>query len=252
MNLTKKIILGVAIYLVFMIVLFPASVAVKLAPLPKSISAAGVSGSIWSGKIETLNIQSRQLEQVQWQLSPWELFLGKAKLELVIGNRASAVNGKGNVTLSMSGIDAEGIRFEAPSSFLLGKARLPFRTEVNGEISLFVEKLQQGKPWCEQLNGKLFLNTVRVTNQFGNYPLGDIELGLSCEDGNIKVRSDEGMNQLGLDGTVVVKADKMVQVSAKIKEVSSQPEDLKKALSFLGKKDSQGYYPISYQGRIPL
>lgn len=252
MNLTKKIILGVAIYVVFLIALFPASIAVKLAPLPKGINVTGASGSIWSGRIETLNIQKRQLEQVQWQLSPWGLFLGKAKLDVVIGNRASAVNGKGLVTISMSGIDAEGLRFEAPSSFLLGKARLPFRTEVNGEISLFVERLQQGKPWCEQLKGKLFLNTVSVKNQFGNYPLGDIELGLSCEDGNIKVRSDEAMNKLGLDGTVLVKADKMVQVAAKIKETSSQPADLKKALGFLGKKDSQGYYPISYQGRLPL
>ncbi len=115
-----------------------------------------------------------------------------------------------------------------------------------------MDTLQQGIPLCEQLNGKLFLNTVQVKNQFGNYPLGDIELGLSCEDGNVKVRSDEQMNQLGFDGTVLVKAEKMVQVSAKIKGTASQPADLKKALTFLGKKDSQGYYPISYQGRLPL
>ena len=252
MNLTKKIILGVAIYLVFMVALFPASIAVKLAPLPSNISLTGVSGSIWSGKVETLNIQGRQVEQAQWTLSPWSLFLGEAKLDFVIGNRASAVNGKGLVTVSMSGIDVKGLRFEAPSSFLLGKARLPFRTVINGDVSLFVDTLQQGAPWCEQLNGKVFLNHVQVKNQFGNYPLGDIELGLSCEDGNIKVRSDEEMNKLGLDGTVLVKADKMVQVSAKIKETSSQPADLKKALAFLGKKDSQGYYPISYQGRLPF
>jgi general secretion pathway protein N len=251
-NLTKKIILGVVIYLFFMIALFPASIAVKLVPLPKNVTLSGASGSIWSGKIETLNIQGRQIEQAQWQLSPWGLFLGEAKLDFVIGNRASTVNGKGMVTFSMSGIDAEGLRFEAPSSFLLGKARLPFSTKVDGEFSLFVNTLQQGTPWCEQLNGKVFLNHVQVKNQFGNYPLGDIELGLSCEDGNIKVSSDETMNTLGLDGTVLVKADKMIQVSAKIKEVSSQPEDLKKALGFLGKKDSQGYYPISYQGRLPF
>lgn len=252
MNLTKKIILGVVIYLGFIIALFPASVAVKLAPLPNNISVSGVSGTIWSGKIETLSIQRRQLELVQWQLSPWGLLLGKANLDLVIGNRGTAVNGKGLVSLSGSGIDAEGLRFEAPSSFLLGNTRLPFRTEVSGDISLFVDTLQQGIPLCEQLNGKLFLNTVQVKNQFGNYPLGDIELGLSCEDGNVKVRSDEQMNQLGFDGTVLVKAEKMVQVSAKIKETASQPADLKKALAFLGKKDSQGYYPISYQGRLPL
>lgn len=251
MNLAKKIIIGVCIYLVFLIALLPASFVVKMAPIPNGISLNGVSGSIWSGSIEAVEIQKRQLEQVQWQLSPWGLFLGQARLDLVIGNRGTAVNGKGLVTLSMSGVDAEGLRFEAPSSFLLGNSRLPFRTKIGGDISLFVETLEQGTPWCEQLNGKLFLNSANVTNQFGNYPLGDIELGLSCVDGNVRVKSDETMNQLGLAGTVVLQAEKVIQVSAKIKETPSQPEDLKKALAFLGKKDSQGYYPISYQGRVP-
>lgn len=251
MNLAKKIIIGVGIYLVFLVALLPASVVVKLAPIPNGVSLSGVSGSIWSGNIESVTVQNRQLEQVQWQLSPWSLVLGQAKLDLVIGNRGTAVNGKGLVTLSMSGVDAKGLRFEAPSSFLLGNNRLPFRTKVDGDISLFIDTLEQGKPWCEQLNGKLFVNRASVKNQFGDYPLGDIELGLSCVDGNVKVKSDETMNQLGFTGTVTLQAEKVVQVSAKIKETASQPEDLKKALAFLGKKDSQGYYPISYQGRVP-
>lgn len=250
-NLAKKIIIGVCIYLVFLIALLPASFVVMIAPIPNGVNLSGISGSIWSGNIESVTVQKRQLEQVSWQLSPWALFLGQAKVDLVIGNRGSAVNGKGLVRLSMSGIDAEGLRFEAPSSFLLGNNRLPFRTKIGGSISLFVDTLEQGTPWCEQLHGKLFLNRVNVKNQFGNYPLGDIELGLSCVDGNVKVKSDETMNQLGFAGTVVLQAEKVVQVSAKIKETPSQPEDLKKALAFLGKKDSQGYYPISYQGRIP-
>ncbi|SQH74354.1 General secretion pathway protein N [Shewanella benthica] len=251
MNLAKKIIIGVCIYLVFLLALLPASVVVKLVPLPNDINLSGVSGSIWSGSIESVTIQNRQLEQVQWQLSPWALLLGQAEIDLVIGNRGSAVNGKGLFIFSMSGIDAEGLRFEAPISFLLGNNRLPFRTKIGGDISLFIDRLEQGAPWCERLNGKLFINSVGVKNQFGDYPLGDIELGLSCVDGNVKVKSDETMNQLGFSGTLVLQAEKVVQLSAKIKETSSQPEDLKKALAFLGKKDSQGYYPISYQGRIP-
>jgi len=250
-NLAKKIIIGVLFYLVFLIALLPASIVVRLVPLPNTVSLSGVSGSIWSGSVETVTIQKRQLELVQWKLSPWALFLGKAKFDLVVGNRGTAVNGKGLVTLSTSGINAQGLRFEAPGSFLVGNSRLPFRTKVDGDLSLIIEALTQGQPWCEQLTGKVFLNRAKVNNQFGDYPLGEIELGLSCVDGNVKVKTDETMNQLGLSGSVLLQAEKIVQVSAKIKETASQPEDLKKALIFLGKKDSQGYYPISYQGRIP-
>ncbi|MEI6858792.1 MAG: type II secretion system protein N [Shewanella sp.] len=251
MNLAKKIIIGICLYLVFLLALLPASIAINLAPLPNNISVSGISGSIWSGSIESLIIQNRQLEQVQWQLSPWALFLGQAKVDLVIGNQGSAINGKGLVIISTSEIDAEGLRLEAPISFLLGNNRLPFSTKMSGGISLFIDHFDQGTPWCEQLSGKLFINSIGVKNQFGNYPLGDIELALACVDGNVEMKSDETMNQLGFSGTLVLQQNKTVQVSAKIKETASQPEDLKKALAFLGQKDSQGYYPISYQGRVP-
>lgn len=251
MSLVKKIVIGVLVYLVFLIALFPASVAVRLAPLPKNISVSGVSGTIWSGSADWISVQQRQLELVQWQFNPWGLFLGKVNLDLVIGNRASAVNGKGFVSLSMSGIDAKGLRFDAPSRFLIGNTRLPFRAEVEGNFSLIVQQLEQGKPWCEQLSGKLFAQQLQVNNQFGKYPLGDVEVALSCVDGNIKVMTDETMNALGLTGNALIKANKQLQLTAKIKETQAQPKDLKQALTFLGQKDSQGYYPISYQGRIP-
>nr|WP_275659010.1 type II secretion system protein N [Shewanella sp. Isolate11] len=235
----------------FLIVLFPASVAVSLAPLPNNIKVSGVSGTLWSGNAELIAIGPRQLERVHWQLSPWGLFLGKANLDLVIGNRANVVNGKGSVSLSLSSINVEQLRFDAPSEFILGSARLPFRTNVEGHFSLIVQQFDQGQPWCEQLNGKLFAQQLQVNNQFGQYPLGNIEVGLSCEDGNIKVATNENMNALGLDGNALLKADKLFQVSAKIKETDAQPKDLKQALGFLGKKDSQGYYPITYQGQVP-
>ncbi len=252
MSLVRKIIIGVAVYLLFLIMLFPANVAVSLAPLPKNINISGVSGTVWSGSAALVTVDKRQLEQVRWELSPWGLFLGKANLDLTIGSRANAVNGKGFISLSSSAINIEQLRFDAPSEFLLGKTRLPFKTEVEGNFSLIVQQFAQGQPWCEQLNGKLFVQQFQVNNQFGKYPLGNVEVGLTCEDGNIKVATDEAMNGLGLSGTALLKADKLVQVSAKIKETTAQPEDLKKALSFLGKQDSQGYYPITYQGRLPI
>jgi len=249
-NLAKKILIGAAIYLMFLVALLPADIALRFAPLPSSVSVSGASGTIWFGSIESITYGKRQLEQVTWQLSPWELLLGKAKLDLVIGNRDSAVNGKGKLMITMSGIDVQDLRFEAPSRFLIGNARLPFRTKVAGNISLFVDHLEHGMPWCEQLQGKIFLDGVSVNNQFGDYPLGDIELGLSCDNGQVKIVSDESKNKLGFSGVVLLQTDKVVQLTAKIKQVVSQPKDLQQALVFLGKHDSQGYYPISYSGRI--
>ncbi len=251
MSLIKKIIIGVLIYFVFLVALFPASLAVRMAPIPANVALSGVSGSIWSGSIDSIQVQQRQLEQLRWELSPWSLLFGTIKLDAQLGSRTTAVSAKGQISWSMAGLSAQGIRFDAPGSFLLSNTKLPFKTEIQGEVSLLVDTLELGTPWCEQLTGKLFLNQTDVKNQFGHYPLGNIELGLSCVDGKVQVATDEEKNQLGIVGTAQLDAGNVVQLSAKVKETDGQPEDMRKSLSFLGKRGSDGYFPVVYQGRIP-
>lgn len=249
--MVKKILLGVLIYLVFLVALFPAKVALQLAPLPPQIKVAGVSGTIWDGAAEMVSIDRRQLEQVHWQLHFLPLLTGKVSVDLNLGSRATAVSGKGMLSWSMSGVQAQDLRFEAPSSFLVGNARMPFRTKVEGELSLIVPELEQGKPWCEVLSGKVFLNNLQVNNQFGDYPLGNIQLALTCRNGEVVLSTDDKGNELGVVGDVTIGVNNKLLVNARVKETAAQPADLKQALSFLGRPDKDGYYPIKYSGVIP-
>tara|TARA_R110002126_G_scaffold88617_1_gene212276 strand:- start:746 stop:1507 length:762 start_codon:yes stop_codon:yes gene_type:complete len=250
-SLFSKIVIGVIIYLVFLLVYLPANWLVSIAPLPNNVAISGAEGTLWQGQASLVTIDQRQIEQVSWQLSPWGLLVGKADIDFKIGNRATPVSGKGSISWSFSGLRANNIRFDLPDSFLLAGARLPFKTQIDGDISLMVEILEQGKPWCEQLSGKLFLNNTNVKNQYGVYPLGNISLGLSCLDGQLKIATDETQNVLGLTGSAILGESNLVKVSAKIKPTDAQPKDLREALSFLGRQDSQGYYPINYQGVVP-
>ncbi|MGI2260922.1 type II secretion system protein N [Shewanella sp. GXUN23E] len=251
MFVVKKILLGLLIYLVFMLALFPARVALQLAPLPPQVNIAGVSGTIWDGSADTVSVDKRLLEQVHWQLKFLPLLTGKVTVDLTVGSRATAVSGKGLLSWSLSGVQAQDLRFEAPGSFLIGDARLPFRTKVDGELSVIVPQLTQGKPWCEALDGKVFLNHLSVNNQFGDYPLGNIQLALACRNGEVVLSTDEKGNGLGVKGEVTIGENNKLLVDAKVRETAEQPDDLKKALSFLGKSDNEGYYPIRYSGVIP-
>ncbi|MFK3978442.1 type II secretion system protein N [Shewanella vesiculosa] len=251
MSLFSKIVIGVIIYLVFLLVYLPANWLVSIAPLPNNVAISGAEGTLWQGQASLVTIDKRQIEQVSWQLSPWGLLVGKADIDFKIGNRATPVSGKGSISWSFSGLRANNIRFDLPDSFLLAGARLPFKTQIDGDVSLMVEILEQGKPWCEQLSGKLFLNNTNVKNQYGVYPLGNISLELSCLDGQLKIATDETQNVLGLTGSAILGESNLVKVSAKIKPTDAQPKDLREALSFLGRQDSQGYYPINYQGVVP-
>lgn len=239
------------IYLIFLLVYLPANWLISIAPLPNNVTVSGAEGTLWQGKAALISIDKKQIEQVSWNVSPWGLLVGKANIDVNVGSRATPVNGRGSISWSLSGVSAKNIRIDLPDSFLLAGTRLPFKTKIDGDVSLMVETLVQGKPWCEQLKGKLFLNSTDVKNQYGVYPLGNIALGLSCLDGQLQIATDETQNILGLSGTVILGEANSVKVNAKIKPTDTQPKDLRDALQFLGRQDSQGYYPINYQGVVP-
>ncbi|QSX37444.1 type II secretion system protein N [Shewanella sedimentimangrovi] len=251
MIVVKKVVLGILLYLLFMLVLFPARLALGLAPLPKDVSVEGVSGSLWQGEASSVAFQGRQVDQVRWSLSPWALLLGSANLELQVGNRRSAVTANGELSLSMSGVGAHNFKVSAPHDFLIGNRRLPFGAEVSGNLELYLANFKQGSPWCEQLTGKLNIQGAGLKNQFGEYDLGNMGFGLGCIEGRILLKADEKDNQLGLVGALELQADNKLLVKAKIRETDFQNEDMKKALAFLGRKDAEGYYPLEYQGKIP-
>ena len=250
-SLLKKIIICVFVYITFMVILFPARVALSFAPIPKNVVVSGVDGTIWNGHIENIAIGQRVLDDVSWKIKPWGFLAGKLSLDLKVGNRAKDVNGKGLIDITTSGINASKLRFEIPTNFIMGQTRLPFQTKVFGSLNLIVPEYTHGKPWCDTLNGKIFLDKIAVKNQFGNFPLGDITFGLSCQKGDVKLIANEAENQIGLKGQVILKAANKIEVKAFIRESDKQPADLKQIFQFLGKPNAEGYYPLVYSGVIP-
>ncbi|MCL1124008.1 type II secretion system protein N [Shewanella surugensis] len=251
MSLTKKIIIGLLVYLIFLVATFPAKLVVKFAELPQGLSVAGISGSVWQGGIDSMTFERRQFDFFKWELSPWRLLLGQAQVDFSFGERNAPINGKGRVRVSFSGLYLEDLRFDAPIPLLLGQKKLPFKTQVNGDISLFLNHFDSGKPWCEALAGKAIFNQTEVNNQFGDYPLGNVVFSLSCNKGNIELKTDESQNTLGLVGSLILAEKNTVVIDAKMKETAGQPADLKKMLSQFGAKDSKGYYSLNYKGAIP-
>lgn len=250
MKLFSKIAIGVLIYLIFMVVLFPARIAVALAPLPAGIQLSGVSGSLWQGQAELVQLGARQLQQLSWQLSPWALLTGSVQAQLQLGDRSTAVNGKGLVTWSTAGVSARNLRLDAPLSFLVGNRQLPLKTVLSGDVSLLLDNAVQGQPWCTALNGKLFLNQIGLDNQFGNYPLGNIEFTLQCIQGQLQLATDDQKNAIGVAGTILLKGNSQMEVNGRMRRTDAQSKDLQDSLGLLGKPDASGNYPLKYKGRI--
>ncbi|WP_133405268.1 type II secretion system protein N [Parashewanella tropica] len=251
MKRIKYLILGVMVYLIFLVVLMPASVVLRFVTLPPQVKINGVDGSIWHGSIDTVQAYGRQAEQVEWQIHPLSLLTGALNLDVNVGNRNSAIYGKTNLTLTPSTVKVMDLMLQTDSQTVIGKARLPFRSEVAGEINLSVSEFAYGQPWCERLSGHLQLHNLEVNNQFGDFPFGSFRLGMDCDQGDVIVTTTEKDNQIGVSGRLWLKANAQVQLQAKIKPTNNMPANVRDNLNFLGQPDAQGAYPLTYSGRVP-
>ncbi|GAA4891250.1 type II secretion system protein N [Ferrimonas pelagia] len=240
---------GFVVYLLFLLANVPAAWIWKLAPKPPGVAISGIDGTLWQGQIGQLNVADRQLENIHWILSPAQLLTATAALDFRIED--SVVQAQGAVQYGLGGLAAENLRFSAPLGWLVGDTRLPLRTELSGGVTLNVRQLEQGQPWCEQLNGRLLITGLDVRNQFGHYPLGDLAGSLACQQGNAQLSVDEAENRIGVQGEALLLADNQVKLAATIRETDEQPTDLRQALMFLGQPDSSGAYPLNYNGVIP-
>ncbi|QIZ78952.1 type II secretion system protein N [Ferrimonas lipolytica] len=216
---------------------------------PKQVQLSGINGSVWQGRIAHARIAGRDIEQLQWQLHPSALLSGH--LAASFSMDGGLVQGKGDISYGLAGLKAEGLRLSAPLPWMVGKQRLPLRTRLDGHATLNVRTLEQGQPWCEQLQGRLLVERLDVNNQFGAYPLGNIAGSLACQQGQVQLKIDESENVIGLNGELLLKANNQVEVNAKIRQTEQQPQSLVQALQFIGKPDSTGAYPVNYSGPIP-
>ncbi len=125
---------GVFAYALFMLANAPASLvpAALDKALPGRVTLSGVDGSVWHGQAASLALDGQPLwQQLDWQLSPWALLRGRAKLQLKVagGQQLVASIGFGDVALSDT-------RISVPLSALSGAVSAIRTYQLGGMLSL--------------------------------------------------------------------------------------------------------------------
>ncbi|MFC7421143.1 type II secretion system protein N [Iodobacter arcticus] len=128
----------IPLLLLFLILQFPASFALKFVPPP--IQLGGVSGTIWSGRLTPLGINGQQLlDEVRWQWQPVKLFKGQLVWQL--DTRYGSQAGSARLALGLGGSRFEAIKLTLPAAplFALDKKLAPF--QLGGQLELEADKI---------------------------------------------------------------------------------------------------------------
>ena len=71
---------GIIAFLLFAIAYMPAVHVIGRIALPSNVAVSGVSGTLFSGKAQTVVVNGLPINNVKWELSPLHMLIGKIKL----------------------------------------------------------------------------------------------------------------------------------------------------------------------------
>jgi len=164
-GVTKKfwIILGVVLWLYFVISHIPAVWGAYLMTRSGDVGMTGVSGTLWSGRASLVSVKVKEadysLGQLSWTLNPFSLLLLKpcADVETVMDNQ----NIDGHICVGFKGaMDISNANISFPARLIQPQLPLP----IDGKFSLHLDSLILKNSQLNNLQGKLSWTEGKVHN----------------------------------------------------------------------------------------
>lgn len=244
----KLIIFGLLSYLVFMLVLAPASFWLRWVELPPAVQLGQVSGSIWQGEISQLRYQQLSFDRVRWQLNGWALWRGQLKLQLHSGSlqQTALPYVQANISYGLSGMTLKDSLLRLPVNTIVPLLQLPLPVAAAGELVVDIQRFAQQGKGCAELQGAASWNNAQLQPPTGTWlQLEAIHARLSCQQGQPLLVTDPA-NPLGLAIDATVNTAGVLSVDGTLKPAANLPAEVHQAMQFVGQPDANGRYRIRF------
>lgn len=243
------VIIGVAVYLWFMVIKLPASLILRWLPLPTNIQPALVTGTIWNGEIHDAQWNGLSLTQLTWSFQPSYLLIGMPAIHWFAtssdGLRASGIAGW------RWGWHLRKIEARLPAE-LLQQTVWPasmHQVSVAGILHLAIETLELDDNQCDG-NGQITLNPGQIQMDNASLQVNDATLHFDCQDNQL----DWSLSQQSATLTTKLQGRLDLQgnysIHGELQPGATLPVNFAAVLPWLGVKNKKNnYYYIDKQGR---
>ena len=232
------------LYSIFVIALMPANWVAGQVKLPNNVAVAGIEGSIWNTKISQVVVDDIMISQVHSSLSLLSVLMLDPKLDITFGD--ALINGpEGKLVLSglLADITVEDATVSLAANNVSAKLNLPIDVIAHEQLTINVARFVVGAPICSELDGDFQWRNAAVTALDEKVKLGKLAAKLSCDKGELIAEIDP-KNDLGLSYRAQIKKGGRFSGSGYLTPGAKFPEQLKPALSFIGKADKKGRYRL--------
>ena len=249
----RLLLAALAVYLVFLIVKIPASLAVQFIEADDNLAAMlqlqGVDGTIWNGHADTARVNKLTLNNLTWDLNVLPMLLGQLDVDVRFG--IDKGHGRANVALGFGGdVELSDVQARVPAQALM-PLLYGFPVALVGEFSANLNnvEIQQGQRFAA--DGRLVWHGAGVSAPQA-LGFGDLALKLEPDGEGSKGVVSDGGGPLSVEGTFTVQPNGQYQMNLRLASRETGNTPLKAALGFLGRPDSQGKVTFRKGGRLAL
>jgi hypothetical protein len=249
----RYIVLGFLIYIIFLVLNFPAERAYAYWKSSdgssRDFALTGISGSIWSGKSSVSAIKRTRFENVEWTYRPWVLLLGEVGLSWSFNTPSSQGGGygQGQTSLGLDGsVDFSSLEVQLPASLVASMTGMK-ALQPSGTLSLNLQDVEWNGESLVSAEGRVVWRGAGV-NLLKPVALGDLTLTLETNDVEIKgVLADSG-GPLSVEGLVTLAEDGQYQFNGAF--AARGDKELENALRSLGKPGADGKVKVVRSGSL--
>lgn len=243
----KLVLLAVFVYSIGILLRFPASIGASLAANQVTgFSAGGARGTIWNGTLIAPELNGRQLESVQWDFNPLQLFLLQAAADIDV--RIGGETLSAQVIATPSGrLEIENLRGSLALAALTDLKLMP-KNMARGKLLLDIESLalEDGKLLAASGRAQL---TGLESMMLNGVALGDYAGTLENTESGIQLAFRDINAPLELAGTAQLSPDGTYQATGTVRPTDATPPPLRNGMNFLGQPDNAGRYRFTVKGQ---
>ena len=239
--------LGIAAFLVFLLANLPAEyVAPWVARHAPGLQLGGISGSLFSGRAESVRFGAEDLGAVDWSfdwLAPFTATLGY-RVHVHDADRDLSAR----LDTGLGGLRVRDLKGRISIASLDRWLPLPSKS-VSGNLILDLSLLRLKDDRLQSAAGQVELDDGAMTWP-SPYTLGSFRMSLQPgNDGGTAAEIHDLASPLHLDAKLTLGADGHYRLAGTLAARDSSDASTRKLLAQLGNPDSTGQYPFDFNGQ---
>lgn len=249
MKITKRaVFILLAAFLLFLIVLAPATLISKFIPENSPVALNGLSGSIWRGQASQLQHQGKNLGKLNWRLSPRNLITGKIGGRFELDGQQMRADGHAKVNKNNDlWLSDTNVRMNADAIPLTGSAAA---LQAEGVINAKIDTLVLLDKQLDTIDARIAWQKANIQAPI-ELDIGDLVIDATGENGAAKAVITTAQNSsIDINGNVDLNSNGSYRANIKVRAKSNTPENISNYLTLLGEEESDGARRIIYEGEL--